>query len=169
MAVKRAKAAAKTPPDPVAPRWLTAEERRAWLALSRTALRLPAALDRDLQRAAGLTFFEYMVLALLSEQPGRTLGMTELASILASSLSRLSHVARRLEMQGLVRREKGPGVGRSTNAVLTDEGYRRVEQTAPAHVEQVRHYVLDGLSKAELTAMASIGERITARIDGNSV
>src|SRR3712207_7793384 len=41
---------------------------------------LPAALDAQLQRDAGLSHFEYMVLAMLSERPSRTARMTELRS-----------------------------------------------------------------------------------------
>jgi hypothetical protein len=50
-------------------------------------------LDAQLQRDADLTFFEYMVLALLSGQPGRTMPVSALAAAISASLSRLSHVA----------------------------------------------------------------------------
>jgi hypothetical protein len=47
-------------------------------------------LDAQLQRDAGLTFLEYMVLTLLSGQPGRTMRMSALAAAISASLSRLS-------------------------------------------------------------------------------
>ena len=56
--------------------WLTPDERAAWLALAGMVVRLPAALDAQLQRDAGLSFYEYMVMAMLSEQPDWTLRMT---------------------------------------------------------------------------------------------
>jgi len=64
---------------PQEPRWLDAEESQAWRALAKTLERLPAALDAQLRRDAGISHFEYQVLALLSEAPGRTLRMSELA------------------------------------------------------------------------------------------
>jgi hypothetical protein len=82
------------------PRWLDAEESQAWRALAKTLVRLPAALDAQLRRDAGISHFEYQVLALLSEAPGRTLRMSELAMWAGSSLPRLSQVVARLEQRG---------------------------------------------------------------------
>ena len=65
---------------PQEPRWLDPEEQQAWRALARTLVRLPAALDAQLHRDAGISHFEYQVLALLSEAPGRTLRMSTLAT-----------------------------------------------------------------------------------------
>lgn len=155
---------AGSPTPPAEPRWLTPQERRAWLALADLVLRLPAVLDRDMQQDAELTFFEYMVLGLLSEQPDRSVGMTELADLTSSSLSRLSHVVKRLETQGLILRTRCPGVGRRTNAVVTDAGFARVNAAAPAHVERVRHYVVDVLTTEELRVLAKIGQRVSGRL-----
>ena len=46
-------------------RWLTPDERAAWVGLSAVLERLPAALDTQLRRDAGLTHFEYWVLTML--------------------------------------------------------------------------------------------------------
>ena len=88
------------------PVWLDAQERAVWLSLTGVMFRLPAALDTQLQREAGLTYFEYLVLAIVSEQDGHVLRMSELARVTSASLSRLSHVAKRLESAGLLRREQ---------------------------------------------------------------
>ena len=75
------------------------------MALAAVMIKLPAALDAQLQRDSGLSFFEYMVLAMLSERPQRTMRMSELAGLTNASLSRLSHVASRLEQQRYLRRD----------------------------------------------------------------
>ena len=49
------------------PRWLNADERRAWLALVSINTLLPAALDTKLHTAGKLSLFDYTVLAMLSE------------------------------------------------------------------------------------------------------
>ena len=85
---------------PQEPRWLDAEESQAWRALAKTLERLPAALDAQLRRDAGISHFEYQVLALLSEAPGRTLRMSVLATLAEGSLPRLSQVVARLEQRG---------------------------------------------------------------------
>jgi DNA-binding MarR family transcriptional regulator len=147
------------------PRWLDAEERAAWLSLAGMVTLLPAALDAQLQRDAGLSHFEYMVLAMLSERPSRTARMSELAGLANGSLSRLSHVARRLESQGFITREACPDDGRATNAVLTDAGYAKVVETAPGHVETVRQLVFDGLSRAQCAQLRAIGEQVLDRVN----
>src|SRR5215472_7171464 len=111
---------------PAGPRWLGADEQAAWRQVAALLFRLPGALDVQLQRDAGISHFEYMVLSSLSEAPGRTLRMSDLAANASGSLSRLSHVVSRLEKRGWVRREPCPGDGRYVNAVLTDEGMAKV-------------------------------------------
>lgn len=150
---------------PTEPRWLTADERAAWLSLVGIMIKLPSALDAQLQRDAGLSFYEYMVLAILSEQDDRTLRMSALAGFTNGSLSRLSHVVGRLERHGWARREPSADDGRSINAVLTDDGYRKVLESAPGHVENVHELVIDALTGPELDGLRRAGDAIMARVD----
>ncbi len=146
------------------PRWLTDDERDAWIPLIGVLIKLPAALDAQLQRDAGLSHFEYMVLSRLSEAPERTLRMSDLAILANGSLSRLSHVVTRLERRGWVRREACPGDGRYTNAVLTADGWVKVTATAPGHVAAVRELVVDGLSPEQIGQLRDIAQRIMSRV-----
>ena len=59
--------------------WLSDDERGAWVRLAAVLELLPGVLDTQLRRDADLTHFEYFLLAMLSEAPGRTLRMTSLA------------------------------------------------------------------------------------------
>jgi DNA-binding MarR family transcriptional regulator len=155
----------ETEPATAGGRWLSEEEQVAWLALAELVIKLPAALDQQLQRDAGLSHFEYMVLAALSEAPTRSLRMSDLAMFANGSLSRLSHVVKRLEQKGWVRREACPSDGRYTNALLTEEGYAKVASTAPGHVERVRDLVVDALTPEQLGQLRAIGEAILRRAD----
>jgi DNA-binding MarR family transcriptional regulator len=150
---------------PQEPRWLDAEETQAWRALARTLVRLPAALDAQLRRDAGISHFEYQVLALLSEAPGRTLRMSALAVLAEGSLPRLSQVVARLEQRNWVRRTPDPADGRYTLAILTDQGQAKVTQAAPGHVQEVRRLVFDPLTKTQSRQLHEIGRRITRAID----
>ena len=140
--------------------WLTDEQQAAWRPFIALLLRLPAALDAQLQRDAGITNFDYLVLSGLSESPGRTLRMSELAAIANSSLSRLSHVVSRLEARGWVRREPCPGDGRFINAVLTESGWQKVVEIAPGHVAAVRRLLIDALTPEELRSLGLISTQI---------
>lgn len=148
------------------PAWLTEQERAGWLAVAATMTKLPAALDAQLQSDAGLSFFEYMVLAVLCEQPDRSMQMSDIADFASASLSRLSHTAKRLEQQGLLRREQIPGHGRRTRAIVTDAGYAKVVATAPGHVAEVRRLLIDDLTQDELAMLTRVGERVLRTIDG---
>jgi DNA-binding MarR family transcriptional regulator len=150
---------------PQEPRWLDAEETQAWRALARTLVRLPAALDVQLRRDAGISHFEYDVLALLSEAPGCTLRMSTLATLAGGSLPRLSQVVARLEQRGWVRRIPDPADGRYTLAILTGQGQAKVTEAAPGHVQEVRRLVFDPLTKAQSRQLYEIGRRIIRAID----
>ena len=147
------------------PRWLTDEERGAWLALVGMLFRLPAALDAQLQRDAGINHFEYLVLAALSESPDRTIRMSDLALLANGSLSRLSHVVNRLEKRDWVRRSSDPADGRYTLATLTEEGWTKVVDTAPGHVAAVRGLVFDPLTRFQTRQLRDIGERVLRAVD----
>ena len=142
------------------PRWLTDEETRAWIALASTLVWLPAALDEQLQRDAGLSFVEYTVLSWLSMKPGRVARMSEIAGLANVRPSHLSRIAARLEARGWMRREPDPADGRATLATLTDAGREKVVATAPGHVEEVRRLVFDSLTEAQVGELREIGERI---------
>jgi DNA-binding MarR family transcriptional regulator len=149
----------------VEPRWLDDDERAAWLRLIAVAQLLPAELDAQLRRDAGLTHFEYFVLAMLSEASERTLRMTSLAQRTNATLPRLSHVVRRLEERGLVERFPCPEDGRATNARLTDQGWDAVVGAAPGHVEAVRRLVLDPLSPSQVAQLRGIGDAMLSVLD----
>ena len=142
--------------------WLTDEQQAAWRPVAALMMRLPAALDAQLQKDAGITQFDYLVLSALSEADDRTLRMSELAALASGSLSRLSHVVSRLENKGWVRREPCPGDGRFINAVLTDAGWEKVLATAPGHVAAVRKLVLDALTPAEFYELGEITTKLLA-------
>lgn len=146
--------------DPEPPRWLNEEERQTWLSLMNVVTRLPTALECQLQRDAGVGHFEYLVMAVLSEAPQRTMRMRELAIVTSGSLSRLSHLIKRLEKRGWVQRTPDPDDPRYNFAVLTEAGRDKVVATAPGHVEEVRRLVFDPLTKAQQRQLATISQRI---------
>src|SRR4051794_39907358 len=144
------------------PRWLTDEQQQMWRRLVEILIRVPAALEAQLQRDAGLTHMGYFVLLTLSERDDRRMSMSRLAEHVNSSLSRLSHVVARLEGQGWVRRERNPEDGRVQIAVLTDEGYAKVVESAPGHVEAVQQLVFDRLTPSQVRQLSNVCESLLA-------
>lgn len=145
--------------------WLTPAEREAWLALSTIMFKLPGLLDQQLQRDSDLSFFEYMVLAVLAEQSPPRLRMSQLSALTNGSLSRLSHVAKRLESKKYIVRRTDAIDRRSTNAILTSAGLAKVRDTSPGHVAWVRHLVFDNITPAQVSQLTEIVSRVRPDLD----
>jgi DNA-binding MarR family transcriptional regulator len=145
--------------------WLTAAELDSWLSLVRLMTWLPWSIDQQLQRDSKLRRVEYQVLGMLSQSPERRMRMSSLAEVTNASLSRLSHLVKRLEDRGFVRREPDPADGRFTNAILTDQGFHTLAEAAPGHVAHVRSLVIDVISPEQLRRLGLVADRITSRID----
>ncbi len=150
-------------------KWLTAAEVDSWLSLVRLMTWLPWSIDQQLRHDSNLGMVEYQVLARLSNSPGRTLRMSSLADFTNASLSRLSHLVKRLEQRGLVRREPDPADGRFTNAILTEKGFQTLVEAAPGHVAHVRSLVIDVLSPEQLRRVGLAADRIMSHIDTSAI
>src|SRR3954453_17915842 len=148
-----------------APRWLDAEEQRAWRAYMYSWMLLEDRLDRELTRETGISHAYYEILVQLSEAADRQLRMGELAERCLSSRSRLSHAVSRLEERGWVRRQVCAEDGRGQLAVLTDEGFAALEAAAPVHVESVRTHLFDQLTPQQVANMRDIGETLLRHLD----
>lgn len=141
-------------------RWLDAREQQIWAQLSTMILRLQPVLSTRLQREFGISHFEYLIVARLSEAPGSTLRMSVLAARSGSSLSRLSQAVGRLEKRKWVARRPDPQDSRYTLATLTSAGLHRLEEIAPAHVAAVREFVFDRLTEDQTVQLGAICQRI---------
>ena len=147
--------------------WLTDEQQQAWRTYLEMTAALDARIERDLQQAAGMPHAYYLILAMLSEAPGHSLRMHQLADILQASQSRLSHAVSRLEEYGWVRREPAPGDRRGQLAVLTQDGHDRLVEVAPSHAETVRSTMFDPLSDRQLKEFQRICATVLAQINND--
>jgi DNA-binding MarR family transcriptional regulator len=149
----------------VAQQWLDEQQQRIWRAWLTVSELVPRVLDAQLQRDAGLTHAAYIVLAMLSEAPGRSRRMSDLARRANQSQSRLSHTVARLEERGWVRRERSAEDGRGNLAVLTDSGWDVVRSLAPGHVDAVRDALFAPLSAEQTRALGEALELVLERLD----
>jgi DNA-binding MarR family transcriptional regulator len=124
-------------------------------------------LDADLQREHRMSHAEFVALMFLSEASDRTLGLSELARRCQQSLSAISRTVGRMEAQGLVRREQSSQDARAYNAVLTDAGLTRLEQSVPDHVASLRRHLFDHLEGVNLKAIGDAFERVAAAASGD--
>lgn len=146
-------------------RWLTADEQRAWLAWLGATELLMGSLDAQLQRDAGFPHAYYAILAQLSHAPERTLRMSDLASVVNASASRLSHAVGKLEERGWVARAQCEGDRRVTLATLTDLGFSVLAEQAPGHVAAVRKGLFDPLTPEQVTQLEQICSAVLDGLD----
>lgn len=154
------------------PRWLDEQQQAIWQDLLSIVIALPTLLDRQLERDADTTNYEYSVLARLSSAPDRSLRLSTLAAQCDSTQPRLSKVMVRFEQRGWVTRSPDPDNGRYTVATLTDTGLQKVVTSAPGHVERVRELIFDPLSAAQQrhlgAALARIAGPVREQLDARA-
>jgi DNA-binding MarR family transcriptional regulator len=113
---------------------------------------LERALD-DALGDAGIALSEYEIISMLSESPQHRLRMSELASMVVQSRSRLTHTAKRLEERGWVARESCLEDKRGVELVLTAGGLAAVQDISRVHVQSVRDNLVDIMTREQFQAI----------------
>jgi len=152
----------------VATNWLDDDERETWRTFMLMYLQLGAQLNRDLA-PTGLSYQDYLVMASLSDRPDGRMRVVELGSELGWEKSRISHHISRMCARGLVRKEPCPTDQRGMYVVLTSEGRRAIRAAAPAHVESVRRYVVDVLSREQFAGLGDVARVVLEVLSTTSV
>jgi len=143
----------------MATKWLTVREMTAWRTYIETFSDLIAAIERDLAEH-DLTLGDYQVFVYLSEAPGRSMRMCDLADLLQLSPSGLTRRLDGLVKAGFVTREPSTDDRRVMLASLAPDGLAALEAAAPDHVASVRRHVFDHLDSDQVDALASIFQSI---------
>jgi DNA-binding MarR family transcriptional regulator len=146
--------------------WLNCTEQRAWISLLAVVLVGMPELERTF-RPHGIVHIEYGLLAALGQMPDG-LRLSDLATQLNMSPSRLSHRLRKLVDLGYVEVSGHAGDGRVTIARVTDAGREFVAKVAPDHVRDVRRIVFDGLSPKQVAALADALGAVAENLDACS-
>jgi len=143
----------------MATKWLTRREMTAWRSYIETFSDLIGAIERDLAEH-DLTLGDYQVFVYLSEAPGRSMRMCDLADLLQLSPSGLTRRLDGLVKAGFVTREPSTDDRRVMLASLAPDGLAALEAAAPDHVASVRRHVFDHLDGDQVDALASIFQSI---------
>jgi DNA-binding MarR family transcriptional regulator len=145
-------------------RWLDEREQRTWRSFLTATKLLFDRVERQLQQGAGLPHAYFEILVRLSETPGRSMRMSELASTSLSSRSRLSHAVARMEEAGWIRRRPCESDRRGQIAELTDAGLTQLQGAVRGHVEEVRSLLFDALTPEQVEALREVSDAIVAHI-----
>lgn len=136
------------------------ESLQAWTAVCEVVDGVRVALNRDLQRAVGLTLAENLVLCQVAMAPGKSLRMVDIAGLLSIAKSAVTKTVDRLEERGLIAREKDPADRRAIQATLTAEGEMVFAVAQPAFVDAVQRHFADRIGQAEIRCLAGLPERV---------
>jgi len=146
-------------------RWLSEPEMHAWRSYVVATLRLRQRLHRELVEAHKISLTDYEVLVCVSLKPEEKMRMSELATMLGSTKSRLSHQVGRMESTGLVVRIADPEDKRAIVVELTEEGRNLLNLAAPTHVTGVRAHLIDRLSTQEQEVLGDSFERVLIKLE----
>ncbi|MFI7077769.1 MarR family winged helix-turn-helix transcriptional regulator [Micromonospora sp. NPDC049903] len=101
----------------------------------------------------GLSAVEFEVLTRLTRSPGNQLRMTDLAAQTSLSTSGVTRVVDRMERDGLITRSACPSDRRSSYAVVTPAGLRRLDESLPGHLQLIEDWFTGQLDPAALNAL----------------
>lgn len=131
-------------------RWLTEPEQRAWRSYLDSTRLLMQTLDRQLVRDSGISFTDFELLVVLSEAPGRSMRMRDLADAVTTTRSGVTRAITRLVDAGWVVRTECEDDRRGMLAELTDAGMEKLAASSPGHVDAVRAAMFDVLDEDDV-------------------
>lgn len=140
------------------------DEQLLWRPLAQIITMLPRALEEQFAHDAGVGMTDYSVLVVLSEADGRQMRLSELATAIALSLSRISRVVDDMARRGLVEKRRCPEDGRGAHAALTPRGRDALAAAYPDHLARVRALVFDHLDPAETRVVGPVLARLAEAI-----
>jgi len=138
----------------------TATELEAWRSFLRAHARLVRVLETELVAEHPITLGAYDVLVQLAEAQGRRLRMAELADAVLLSRSGVTRLVDRLEVAGMVTRERFDGDGRGVVAVITTKGIDTLRSAARTHLAGVVRHFVDHMDEDELATFGELSSRL---------
>jgi len=146
---------------------LPTDQHEIWRAFLAVATRGLDQVDQELQKRSSMTLTDYEILLALLNAEDVRLRMSELAEQVYVSRSRLTYRVDRLTEVGFVVREECEDDRRGLWAILTDTGRQTVSSAANGHHSDLSRLIFDHVSDNEMPVVASVLNKIVAKLDVN--
>lgn len=117
-------------------------------------------IEHELLEAGVVPLSWYDVLFALYDAPGQRLRMSELASAIVLSRSGLTRLVDRLEMEGLLKRERLESDRRGAFAVLTEKGVEAMREAWPVYARGIDEHFARYLSDEETCMITEVFKRM---------
>ena len=134
----------------------------AWRAFLNAHAAVIDRIEREMIEAGVLPLGSYDVLVPLSEAPGHRLRMHELASRVVLNRSTLTRVVDRLEVTGLLARERVATDRRGAYAVLTEQGQEALRRAWPVYARGIQEHFAHHLGDDEVRVLTTALGRVDA-------
>ena len=134
----------------------------AWIHLIRGQSAATRAVNAQLVADHGLTINDFECMLLLARAEERRMRRVDLAAQLILTASGVTRLLEGLEQEGWVDRANCASDRRVTYAVLTDEGYAKLQEASKSHVADIRAFFETRYSNDELDQLASLLGRLPA-------
>jgi DNA-binding MarR family transcriptional regulator len=128
--------------------------------MSEVVDRVRIALNRDLQRGAGLTLADNLVLCQVAMAPGKRLRMADIAGLLTIGKSAVTKTVDRLEERGLIARHRDSADRRTVFAALTAAGENAFAAAQPEFTGAVERHFAGQLNETEIRQLRHLSERV---------
>lgn len=122
------------------------------------------AVEADLHGKAPLSIGEYDVLLCVSRSPERSIRFSALAEAAVYTKSGITRVVKRLEDQGLLRRQECPEDKRVTYAVLTEEGDKALRDTWRCYSQSVLEILAPCFTLQEAQTLRELLGRVVQKL-----
>lgn len=137
---------------------LSAGELDAWRAFAEGGQLIEAMIDRRLKVGVGISHADYGVLRRLQDAEGQRMPMRDLRHDVWFSRSRLTHLLKRLEADGLVRKFEDAQDGRRQDVALTSKGRDVVAGSQLIMRTLLREHFFDQLAPGSVDALTRMLE-----------
>jgi DNA-binding MarR family transcriptional regulator len=138
----------------------------AWINLIRGQSATIRVINAQLVADHGLTINDFECMLLLARAEERRMRRIDLAEQLILTASGVTRLLDGLEKEGWVDRAACATDRRVTYAVLTDEGYSKLQKASKTHVADLRAFFEARFSNEELEQLAGLLGRLPAEAAG---
>jgi DNA-binding MarR family transcriptional regulator len=139
---------------------ITPAQVNAWRLFITAHATLIEQIDRELSAAGCVPLQWYDILVELYEAPDHRLRMAELARRAILSRSSLTHLADRLEHEGLLTRARVDTDRRGAYAVLTEQGDQAFRRAWPIYARGIAQHFIRHLTDEEIQTLTDVFQRL---------
>ncbi|MER6943373.1 MarR family transcriptional regulator [Nonomuraea sp. NPDC000554] len=129
---------------------------QGWRTLAALHAKIEDRLEKELQKAHGLSVSEYTVLDVLNRQDGWHMRMQQLARAVVLSQSATTRLVTRLENRELLSRYLCEDDRRGIYTEVTPAGRELLAQAGPTHDTVLKEVLAEAAGQPELAPLASV-------------